>query len=306
MSECPICYEVISSETGSVNLSCSHQFHLTCITSWFAKQGSCPCCRKLMGEKEAVPLIEDDSEGEDAEDHDDEEEPAGVCTNVLHLTRQELADLIEAISPRDEHDDDYEYMSDYAWEELADSYHYTLKKIDGVDCIRFTQDELKMYIIERTWKDLPLATWNELLKKKMETVTLTHSEFVALQYKITKEHNPLGRYKWQAMLASDLYIKGEPNYIGEIPICFTYFHLAATFLHSTGFDLKWRAWREIHTTVPVTGAFLSASLDLAGPLRLPPCQRYHQLEVLLDREITSYHNFGQSTNHMFTLPYDNL
>ena len=303
MSECPICYEEISSETGSVNLSCSHQFHLTCITSWFGKQGSCPCCRKIMGEKEAVPLIESDSEDDDDERHEDE--PAGVCTNVVHLSRREISDLVNTISPSHECDE-YD-MPDYEWEEIINSYHYTVVKIDEVDCIRFTQDELRVYLVSRAWKDLSLDKWNELLKKKMETVSLTYSEFVALEYKLTGEHCPISRYKWDIMLACDVYIKGQPTYIGEIPICFTYFHLATTILHSTGVDLKWRAWKDIQAAVPVTGAFLSASLDLAGPLRLPN-QRYYGLVEFLDREISRSENinFGPAMNQMFSLPYDNL
>jgi len=296
MSECPICYEEINSETGSVSLSCSHQFHLTCITSWFGKQGSCPCCRKLMGEKEAVPLVQDEDKDEEYDERLDEE-PRGECTNFVYLTRQEISDVVKSNLPKQKHGE--YYMPDYEWQHFIDSYHYNVFEANGVDCIRFTQDELRIYLVSRTRKDLSIEIWNELLKKKMATVNLTYSEFVALQYKLTGEHYPISRYKWGSMLASNVYIKGKPTYIGEIPICFTYFHLATTILHNSGVDLRWRTWNNIQTAVPVTGAFLSASLDLAGPLRLPTAPDYVW-------EIESYHSMADSLQRMFSLPYDNL
>jgi hypothetical protein len=43
------------SETGKVELSCSHTFHLGCITRWFSTGGNtrtCPLCRAAPKEKE--------------------------------------------------------------------------------------------------------------------------------------------------------------------------------------------------------------------------------------------------------------
>jgi hypothetical protein len=43
------------SETGKVELSCSHTFHLGCITRWFSTGGNtrtCPICRAAPKEKE--------------------------------------------------------------------------------------------------------------------------------------------------------------------------------------------------------------------------------------------------------------
>ena len=70
--ECPICYDEINAQTGVVTTSCGHSYHFSCISHWYAKQevGSCPCCRKVVGEKEKMP----EPQCEDEEDSDDEEE----------------------------------------------------------------------------------------------------------------------------------------------------------------------------------------------------------------------------------------
>jgi len=55
---CPICRDPLNvSETGKVELSCSHTFHLGCITRWFSTYGNtrtCPLCRAVPKEKELV------------------------------------------------------------------------------------------------------------------------------------------------------------------------------------------------------------------------------------------------------------
>jgi len=53
---CSICRDPLNvSETGKVELSCSHTFHLGCITTWFSTGGNtrtCPMCRAAPKEKE--------------------------------------------------------------------------------------------------------------------------------------------------------------------------------------------------------------------------------------------------------------
>jgi hypothetical protein len=53
---CSICRDPLNvSETGKVELSCSHTFHLGCITRWFSTGGNtrtCPICRAAPKEKE--------------------------------------------------------------------------------------------------------------------------------------------------------------------------------------------------------------------------------------------------------------
>jgi len=98
--ECAICFDVIDLKTtGEVKLSCSHSFHFSCISSWFLKQdkGSCPCCRKEMGEKEDLvgsPADEEEDDEDDDEDDDDEDEDESVSLNknelMAFLRRNEL------------------------------------------------------------------------------------------------------------------------------------------------------------------------------------------------------------------------
>jgi hypothetical protein len=55
--ECPICYDAITSDTGSTRLSCSHSFHLKCIANWIIKSETCPCCRKEVSDHEKLSDI---------------------------------------------------------------------------------------------------------------------------------------------------------------------------------------------------------------------------------------------------------
>jgi hypothetical protein len=86
-TDCSVCYEAISAETGSVQMSCSHTFHYSCITKWFESKKSqnqtqnCPCCRSEppvtgrlpVSEAAAVAVFEWDVEEEDDESEDEEE-----------------------------------------------------------------------------------------------------------------------------------------------------------------------------------------------------------------------------------------
>jgi hypothetical protein len=50
-NSCPICYEEISKSSGHVSLSCSHLFHLNCISRWLKNDFTCPICRTKVDEK---------------------------------------------------------------------------------------------------------------------------------------------------------------------------------------------------------------------------------------------------------------
>jgi NACalpha-BTF3-like transcription factor len=54
--ECSICLdEIVAATTGCVQLSCSHTYHLGCISVWYQKNPSCPECRSKPSEKETPP-----------------------------------------------------------------------------------------------------------------------------------------------------------------------------------------------------------------------------------------------------------
>lgn len=74
--DCPICYEKISTSTGTTTLSCSHSFHFGCLSGWFLKQevGTCPCCRKEMTATEDLPRDADESEDDDSDDDESDDE----------------------------------------------------------------------------------------------------------------------------------------------------------------------------------------------------------------------------------------
>jgi hypothetical protein len=58
----------ISAATGHSILACSHSYHISCLTNWFSTQvdqdvtESCPTCRHVATEKEALPVTEEDDE----------------------------------------------------------------------------------------------------------------------------------------------------------------------------------------------------------------------------------------------------
>ena len=62
MSECSICYDAITQETGVTTLSCSHSYHLKCIAQWIIKHDHCPCCRKETSEYEKIHDINNTDE----------------------------------------------------------------------------------------------------------------------------------------------------------------------------------------------------------------------------------------------------
>lgn len=80
--ECSICYNEITSATGKVELSCSHPFHFSCLTTWFDKQKlqgaheNCPLCRHEANEFEKMPAdINEDEDDDESWDDESDDEP---------------------------------------------------------------------------------------------------------------------------------------------------------------------------------------------------------------------------------------
>ena len=94
--DCSICYDAITASTGKVELSCSHSYHFSCLTSWFKTQAgnsieqSCPCCRHVSNEHETMKVTVDD-ESDESEDDETESE-----SESEELTEQEAIDLAAA------------------------------------------------------------------------------------------------------------------------------------------------------------------------------------------------------------------
>lgn len=106
--ECSICFENVTKETGKAELSCSHTFHLKCLSQWFMKNENCPCCRHEANETEKmVPMNnqkDDDTEYDDDEidsdydddDDEDEREPSEIeesrnrAQQLFRLKRMDL------------------------------------------------------------------------------------------------------------------------------------------------------------------------------------------------------------------------
>ena len=52
MSDCSICFESITKTTGCCVLSCSHSFHIKCLTKWTSDASTCPLCRHALSDIE--------------------------------------------------------------------------------------------------------------------------------------------------------------------------------------------------------------------------------------------------------------
>ena len=52
VSECTICLDPITNDSMCRMLNCYHIFHADCIDNWFAKDPTCPNCKKVF-EKDA-------------------------------------------------------------------------------------------------------------------------------------------------------------------------------------------------------------------------------------------------------------
>jgi hypothetical protein len=57
-SECSICLETYRSGQEVSILSCSHEYHSSCIKEWMIKNRSCPMCRKdIHNQPQFVTLL---------------------------------------------------------------------------------------------------------------------------------------------------------------------------------------------------------------------------------------------------------
>jgi len=45
-NECPICLEEFKSDDVVYKLECNHNYHKSCLDTWFVRQNSCPMCKK--------------------------------------------------------------------------------------------------------------------------------------------------------------------------------------------------------------------------------------------------------------------
>lgn len=112
-TECAICMNPITSDTGQTVLSCKHVFHLRCVTRWFQSDegnGRCPTCRSDPSEMEQlIPRPQHDTYSDSSETADGDEssegDHEGTPPLVLALERHkndEARELLAAIPSGDE------------------------------------------------------------------------------------------------------------------------------------------------------------------------------------------------------------
>lgn len=249
MSEpvCPICYEDVTSSTGSVNLSCSHTFHLSCITKWFSKQdhGSCPCCRKEVGEKEDLASLTDDEEDDTLTYVSNEPSSLdGEYLSTVALNRQQVSSLIKEFAAEYYEEEDKE-VSEGQWAIYYSSKYHLREIRDGETCIRFTYDELNTIISLQYDGNITRERWNMLLKQQLDTVSFNHQELNELENELSIcGFTPA--WVWDRHIVNnERYIKGEPRYKGETRICFTYAQLSCHLITKCYANLTWAKWKEL-------------------------------------------------------------
>ena len=282
MSECPICYEAVTEDSGSVNLSCKHTFHLRCITDWFAKQsqGSCPCCRKDMGEKEDILHNEPVEEETLTYVSEEEENELEKFVNTVTLGRQQASAILDIVAGFEL--DNSPRISTTTWALLADTDFYRKEEVSGEIHIRFNYDELRAFAMNRVNKDLSRDMWNTIVIEQMESIIMNRTQLIDFQREVYSEAILVSPTEWQCMLESDMYVKAEARYPGETAIRFTYNQLCSIIVNTCLEDLTWDRWIKLlsNQETPLSGAFTSASIDYSIPLRLPPPFRLNSLIAL--------------------------
>ena len=164
--ECPICYDDINGSTGKAELSCSHSFHIRCLTTWFDRQNtnntkqSCPCCRHESNEYEGINI-------------------ASIDDQVARFTR--IINTFDFAENRFFRTDVYSPEGDGIIEELPlDEELPAEERVSPQDDLNLVDDpdevELNEYIQRITlWQMAPLEQIQGIIEK--ENATYKFSEF---------------------------------------------------------------------------------------------------------------------------------
>jgi hypothetical protein len=170
--ECAICYDVIDLKTtGEVKLSCSHSFHFSCIASWFSNQekGSCPCCRKEMGDKEDfaanAPLNSEDEDDDDEDDEEDEEEDEEDEDEYVVFNRTQLNSLCQKLGS-------YRHISEEQWTAMSNAFALGDKEFSAESLpLVFDYDELNAFFATHCYKVITQQQWIDILAAEETPMT---------------------------------------------------------------------------------------------------------------------------------------
>jgi len=92
--ECSICFNTISQETGKAELSCLHTFHLSCLSRWFIKNTSCPCCRH---QATITEIMATDSDSDSESDSDESSAPLTYAQLELNASKERARHLFNKL-----------------------------------------------------------------------------------------------------------------------------------------------------------------------------------------------------------------
>lgn len=142
-TECIVCMEEITGQTGHTALGCGHKFHLACIVRWFCAQpedSTCPYCRHTVGEKDNLP-VEDASESESDSSSDSDssseydsdtssEEEEDDASGAL---RMRFAHLLDDPNAHVYVDYDEEIIDETSWDASGNLHtHWSRDPVTGV------------------------------------------------------------------------------------------------------------------------------------------------------------------------------
>jgi hypothetical protein len=228
--ECSICFNEITSATGKVELSCSHPFHFSCLTTWFDKQNmqgcgqNCPLCRHEANEFEKMPAPADDEEEDDDETWDaDDEEPT-----LDELAAQERArhrfNRYKLVNPIEEVQLYAANLIKACWRGYQDRILY----IDLLDN-KFDADQAKEEIIKNKANLRKFLNREKLLKatiglsrtqvkhslaKKIQTLWRTHKAQAGIG-SVSGGWRKIGLDRWQKVIMNPE--EDEPTIINQPP-----------------------------------------------------------------------------------------
>lgn len=155
MSECPICFEVMTNDSNKIKTECGHEFHSNCFLTNVAHNGfNCPCCRKELARRpcscemsdsdDDILISDSDSDNDDDESEDSEEifaePPLHYTLNKLkdHFSKHDLLTLIINYYNRNTIQ---EYL--YIDEKMLDGYAKVTEEYD-----RLEEEEREIELME--------------------------------------------------------------------------------------------------------------------------------------------------------------
>lgn len=140
--DCPICYEAINAKTGVATLSCSHSYHISCLSQWFSMNSdtqSCPFCRHEANETEKLHSVANDEDDDSDDEDDDEDDTIGLDRAELNAIIRERNGVLE----------------------VSETEFNTMDRLD--EYAYFTSAELNEFLSNHDAREMDDEEWGDLV-----------------------------------------------------------------------------------------------------------------------------------------------